>query len=272
MKVLLLIALATYIIAAVHSVLAFLHKRRLLENVSLVALATGFAAHTGALFLDWYGNGHYPLFGLREALSFLAWTLVASYGLTLIRYRTLALGSFISPVVVLFLFASLMSPDHPTAESATLGGLDSAWLPIHTTLWIFAYASLFVVFVASIMYILQERELRQKTFGTLFHRLPSLSVVNEIAATATTVGFSLLTAGIISGILLSWSRTGQVWHNDPKEVLALLTWFLYFGLIFYRATRSWRGARAAWIGVVGFGLVICTFLGARLMGGYHIFG
>lgn len=271
MKVLLLIALAAYVIAAVHSVLAFLRKRRILENLSLLALGIGFAAHTGALFLDWVNNGHYPLFGLREALSFLAWTLVASYALTLIRYRTLALGSFISPVVVLFLTSSLLVPDHHSNASA-LGRLDSAWIPVHTTLWIFAYASLFVVFVASIMYILQERELRQKTFGSLFHRLPSLTSMNEIAATATTIGFSLITAGIISGVLLSWSRTGRVWQNDPKEILAFLTWLLYFGLIFYRTTKSWRGARAAWMGVAGFGLVICTFLGARFMGGYHLFG
>jgi ABC-type uncharacterized transport system permease subunit len=271
MKVLLLIALAAYIIAAVHSVLAFMHKRRLLENLSLIALGLGFAAHTGGLILDWLHNGHYPLFGLRETLSFLAWTLVAVYGLTLLRYRTRALGSFISPVVVLFLLASMLVPDHHALESS-LGPLDSAWIPVHTTLWIFAYASLFVVFVASLMYILQERELRQKTFGSMFHRLPSLAAMNEIAATATTIGFSLITAGIVSGILLSWSKTGRVWQNDPKEILAFLTWMLYFALVFYRASRSWRGARAAWMGIAGFGLVICTFLGARLMGGYHIFG
>jgi ABC-type uncharacterized transport system permease subunit len=270
MKVLLLIALATYIVAAVHSVLAFLHKRRVLETVSLVALGLGFAAHTAAILTDWINNGHYPLFGLREALSFFAWTLVASYGLTLLRYRTLALGSFISPVVVVLLLASMFTPGERAATPP--GPLDSAWLPIHTTLWIFGYASLFVVFVASIMYILQERELRLKTFGSMFHRLPSLTAMNEIAATATTVGFSLITAGIISGVLLSWSKTGRIWHNDPKEVLAFLTWLLYFGLIFYRASRSWRGARAAWLGVAGFCLVIFTFLGARFMGGYHIFG
>jgi ABC-type transport system involved in cytochrome c biogenesis permease subunit len=35
--------------------------------------------------------------------------------------------------------------------------------------------------------------------------------------------------------------------------------------------RLWRGRRAAWIGIMGFALVLCTFLGARYLGGYHVF-
>ncbi len=41
-------------------------------------------------------------------------------------------------------------------------------------------------------------------------------------------------------------------------------------MIHYRA--QWRGRKAAWFGVVGFALVVFTFLGTRLMGGYHVFG
>jgi len=33
-----------------------------------------------------------------------------------------------------------------------------------------------------------------------------------------------------------------------------------------------RGRNAAWLGVVGFGLVLFTYLGTRLLGGYHVFG
>jgi len=51
-----------------------------------------------------------------------------------------------------------------------------------------------------------------------------------------------------------------------------LTWLLYFLLIVYRSTARWRGRKAAWMGVAGFALVLCTFFGARLMGGYHVFG
>jgi ABC-type uncharacterized transport system permease subunit len=122
------------------------------------------------------------------------------------------------------------------------------------------------------MYLLQERELKLKTFSAIFHRLPSLATVNELATTSAALGLTLLTVGIATGMLWSSARDGRIWRNDPKEIFAFLTWLLYFSLIIYRSSANWRGRRAAWLGVLGFALVLCTFLGARLLGGYHRFG
>ena len=273
MKPFLLAALAAYVVAAVHSILAFVNKRRALERISLYTLALGFALHTAALVIDWSQDGRYPLFGLRETLSFLAWTLVAAYGLTLYRYRTLALGSFMIPLVSILTFFATVVRAGQSATPGTMTSTGAAWLfPMHTTLLLFAYAAFFVVFVASVMYLLQERELRLKTFSAIFHRLPALSTINEIATGAAGIGLTLLTLGIITGMLWSSARDGRLWHNDPKEIFAALTWLLYLFLILYRSTAYWRGRRAAWMGVAGFALVLFTFFGTRLMGSYHVFG
>ncbi|MBA3806417.1 MAG: cytochrome c biogenesis protein CcsA [Acidobacteria bacterium] len=272
MKPLLLAVLAAYIVAAIHSVLAFINKRRAVERVAFLSLAVGFVLHTASLITDWTQEGHYPLFGLRETLSFLAWTLVISYLLMLSRYRTTALGCFIMPLVALLTFIATVISNKGTSPG-TVTGSGAAWLfPVHTTMLLFAYACFFVVFIASIMYLVQERELKLKTFGAFFHRLPSLSTINEIASHAAGIGLTLLTLGIATGMLWSSSRDGRLWHNDPKEIFAALTWLLYLSLILYRASASWRGRRAAWMGVAGFALVLCTFFGTRLMGTYHVFG
>lgn len=273
MKPLLLTVLAAYVVAAIHSILAFANKRRVLERVSLAALSTGFAVHTVSLITDWAKDGHYPLFGLRETLSFLAWTLVIAYFLTLSRYRTQALGSFTLPLVALLIFTALVTHDKTGTTPGVVTDTGAKWLfPAHTTLLLFAYSSFFVVFIASVMYLLQERELKLKTFGAIFHRLPSLTTVNDIATTAAVIGFTLLTLGVITGMIWSSSRDGRLWHNDPKEIFAVLTWLLYLVLVHYRYTSRWRGRKAAWLGVAGFALVLCTFLGARLLGGFHVFG
>jgi ABC-type transport system involved in cytochrome c biogenesis permease subunit len=81
----------------------------------------------------------------------------------------------------------------------------------------------------------------------------------------------MLTGGIITGMLWSAALGRGFWHNDPKEILAGLTWLLYTVLFVDRTMRLWRGRRAAWIGIMGFALVLCTFLGARYLGGYHVF-
>jgi len=139
-------------------------------------------------------------------------------------------------------------------------------------LLIFAYAAFFIVFMSSVLYLLQERELKLKTFGAIFHRLPSLTTVNQLATHSAVLGLTLLTLGIATGMLWSAARDGRIWHNDPKEIFAVLTWLLYFLLLLYRSSASWRGKNAAWLGVAGFALVLCTFFGTRLLGGYHVFG
>lgn len=270
MRSLLLAVLAAYLIAAIHYILAFANKRRSLQRVAEWSTVVGFILHTTALIADWVIDGHYPLFFLRETLSFLAWALVVLDWVVLYRYPTPAVGAFTMPLISVLTFIALLIG----SDSAnTPDPLSESWLfPIHTTLLIFAYAAFFIVFMASVMYLLQERELKLKTFGAIFHRLPALTTVNELATTAAALGLTLLTLGIATGMIWSSKRTGTVWHNDPKEIFALLTWLLYFGLTVYRSTANWRGRRAAWLGVVGFGLVLCTFFGARLLGGYHVFG
>lgn len=272
MRSLLLAVLAAYVVSAIHAVLAFLNKRRTLQRVSEWAMAIGFLLHTAALIADWAIDGHYPLFYQRETLSFLAWTLVASYALVVYRYGARALGSVTLPIVSVLIFVAVIT--HSAAPDRTEASTVSAtWLfPVHTTLLISAYAAFFVVFLASIMYLLQERELKLKTFGAIFHRLPSLTTVNEIATSSAAIGLTLLTVGIATGMVWASSRDGRLWHNDPKEIFAALTWLLYVLLILHRSTAGWRGRPAAWMGVAGFALVLLTFFATRLMGGYHVFG
>jgi cytochrome c-type biogenesis protein CcsB len=270
MRSLLLGVLAAYLIAAIHSILAFVNKRLALQRVAEWSIAAGFVLHTCALVADWVIDGHYPLFNLRETLSFLAWALVAAYAVVLYRYRAQALGAFMMPLISIMTFVALVIQ---TGAKATPEAFSETWLfPVHTTLLIFAYAAFFVVFISSVMYLLQERELKLKTFSAVFHRLPSLTTVNELATVAAGLGLTLLTLGIATGMIWSSARDGRIWRNDPKEIFAFLTWLLYFLLIIYRSTAGWRGRRAAWLGVVGFALVLCTFLGSRLLGGYHVFG
>lgn len=263
-------ALTGYVIAAIHAVLAFVNKRRAAERIAFYAVLAAFAAHTGALIADWVGDGHYPLFSTPEALSFLAWTLVVAYWIATYKYPLRALGAFLLPVVCVLVFASQIVRGSATLEANRVTGGGAAWLfPIHTTLLLFAYSSFFIAFSAGVMYLWQERELRLKKFSAVFHRLPSLTTVDDVGSTAASVGFTLLTLGIVTGVIWSQARSGRMFHNDPIELFALLTWVLYLTLLHYRV--QWRGRRAAWLGVAGFTLVLCTFAGAVALGGFHVF-
>ncbi|MDT7687489.1 MAG: hypothetical protein QOJ70_1954 [Acidobacteriota bacterium] len=269
MKPFLYAALTGYVIAAIHAILAFVNKRRAAERITLYTVVFGFTAHTGSIIYDWALEGRYPLFSTPEALSFLAWTLVVAFGLVTYRYPLRALGAFLLPVVSLLVFATQFVTSDTNKNPSSVTDGSAAWLfPIHVTLLLFGYASFFVAFTASVMYLWQERELRLKKFGAIFHRLPSLSTVDDVASTAASVGFTLLTLGIITGVIWLRARSVRLFHNDPTEFFALLTWIVYLALLHYRV--QWRGRKAAWLGVGGFTLVLCTFVGAVVLGGFHV--
>ena len=270
MKPFLYAALTGYVIAAIHAVLAFVNKRRAAERIAFYSVIAGFAAHTGALIFDWVSDGHYPLFSTPEALSFFAWTLVVAFWLATYKYPLRALGAFLLPVVSVLVFVSQVVRGSALLAASRVTDGGAAWLfPVHTTLLFFAYASFFIAFSAGVMYLWQERELRLKKFSAIFHRLPSLTTVDDVGSTAASVGFTLLTLGIVTGVIWSQARSGRMFHNDPIEFFALLTWVLYLTLLHYRV--QWRGRRAAWLGVAGFTLVLCTFVGAVALGGFHVF-
>jgi cytochrome c-type biogenesis protein CcsB len=273
MEHLLSIALAAYIVATIHSILAFIYKRRATEYIAYLATILGFTVHTISLINDWIRDGRYPLLYLDETFSFLGWTILVVYGLVTYRYNIQALSIFTLPMVTLLTVLANITRSPATMTSNTVIDGAASWIfPVHTTLLLFAYASFFVAFVASLMYLWQERALKMKTFSGVFHRFPSLVTIDDIGSASTGIGFTLLTLGMVTGMLWSSWRFGYLWHNSPKEFFALVTWLLYLTLVHYRYTSKWRGRKAAWLGVVGFALVLCTFLGTRLLGGFHVFG
>ena len=118
-----------------------------------------------------------------------------------------------------------------------------------------------MAFGAGIMYLLMERELKTKKMGAIFKRLPSLNVLDDINYRCLTIGFPLLTLGIITGSIWAQNAWGSYWSWDPKETWSLITWFLYAALFHERMTVGWRGRRAAVLAILGFAAVLFTFLG-----------
>jgi ABC-type transport system involved in cytochrome c biogenesis permease subunit len=63
---------------------------------------------------------------------------------------------------------------------------------------------------------------------------------------------------------------GHFWSWDPKEVWSAITWIFYAALLHERLTVGWRGRRAAIMAIVGFGVLLFTFLGVNfLLHGHH---
>ncbi len=239
------------------------------EHYARWVLWGGFALHCFTLALRYLEVGHTPVSNLHESLSFFAWSIVGIFILFDLRYRLNVLGAFVSPLALALMLLSGAAPKGATTIDPAL---QSWWFPIHVSLAFLGNAVFALAFIAAIMYLLQERMLKSKKFSPLYYRLPSLDTLDSINYRCLTIGFPLMTMGIVSGAVWANSAWGGYWRWDPKETWALITWFLYAALLHGRLTVGWRGRRAAIFAIIGFGCLLFTFLGVNLLlSGEHTF-
>jgi len=102
--------------------------------------------------------------------------------------------------------------------------------------------------------------------------LPSADTLDQVTYKTICIAFPLLTGMIAAGAYWANRTWGSYWSWDPKETWAAITWLVYAGYLHMRITRGWRGRRAAYFAILGFGVVIFTFLGVTyLLPGLHAY-
>ena len=102
--------------------------------------------------------------------------------------------------------------------------------------------------------------------------LPSADTLDRVTYKTICIAFPLLTFMIATGAYWANRTWGSYWSWDPKETWAAITWLVYAGYLHMRITRGWRGRRAAYFAILGFGVVIFTFLGVTyLLPGLHAY-
>lgn len=135
------------------------------------------------------------------------------------------------------------------------------WLSFHIVCMLLSYAAFLAASVSGGLFLLQERQLKRKTMGWLFHQLPALGTVDRVNAVAIGLGTALLTLGTLSGFWGTERVLGRWWTGDPKEILTVSLWGAYVLLWLVRITARWRGHQGAVWSILGFSLVLLTLLG-----------
>lgn len=102
----------------------------------------------------------------------------------------------------------------------------------------------------------------------------SHELLDDITYKGISVGFLIFTIGsLIFGAVWAEQAWGTYWSWDPKETWSLITFFFYAFFLHSRFLRGWRGEKAAVAAVIGFAVVIFTYLGVNmLLSGLHSYG
>lgn len=100
--------------------------------------------------------------------------------------------------------------------------------------------------------------------------LPSLERIDSLIYKLVGVAFAGLAILLVTGAVWANESWGRYWGWDAKETGALVAWFAYGGYLHSRISHGWAGRRSVYFALVGFLLVIFTYLGVSyILPGLH---
>jgi ABC-type uncharacterized transport system permease subunit len=197
-----------------------------------------------------------PVEGIHFPMSVGAMSMCVAYVLVRKRFKLEVAGAFVAPLALTTLLAS-----HFVGNEAEPGKrIKDAILPFHVTTNLFGIALFTLAFSAATLYLVQEHLLKTKQIDGVFRRLPALDVLDRAEHRFLLAGFPLLTIGIITGTL--WARRVEAGSSSEvlRAVFGYVTWLVIAGVLFLRAAAGWRGRRAAYGTIAGFGFAVVVLL------------
>lgn len=267
METLVIITCSFYFLSTVGYLFYLIFQKDFLQRAGFGLLLAGFAVHTVVLAVGWYQSGHIPVRNLYETLLMAGWATAGIFLAFSHRFNLKIFGIYAAPLITLIMLVATQVPRVPAQAKPVF---DNFWLVIHVLTIFLGEAALALACGAGVFYLLQERAIKTKHHGFFYKRLPSLELLDGVGYTCLIAGFTLMTFGLITGIIYAKSVWGRFWSWDPKEVWAGITWLLYAVLLHERLTVGWRGRRSAILAIIGFAIVLFTFFGVNFfLKGHH---
>jgi len=248
---------------------------------------------TAQLVLRWWESGHFPISNLYESLCFLAWSCTLTQLLVERSWPSPLVPAAATPMALgCVAFASFALPDRLQEASPLVPALRSSWLVMHVSVIMISYAALLVGSLLSLAVLFTDRgnsmELRSSSIGSGGYRqaqlatpqlqlssvaMPAVEQLDSLSYRTITVGFLLLSVGLVSGAVWANEAWGSWWSWDPKETWALICWLVYAAYLHTRLIRGWQGRKPALVAAAGLVVIVVCYIGVNLLGiGLHSYG
>lgn len=194
-----------------------------------------FVAQCAFLYVRGEQRGQCPLSDWGEILLFIGWSLSLFYLSIGPVFRVSLLGFFTAPLLSFFFLVALL----PDALDKNVTPISTEnvdyWGEMHAALSVLSYGALALAAVASVMFLLLDKKLKNKEFqSSLFQNLPPIFQLLTLTRRLLWLGVSILTAGILSSLKMEnmtehlshlWVATG-VW----SAYVFYLLWNHYKGM------------------------------------------
>ncbi|MBK8315790.1 MAG: cytochrome c biogenesis protein CcsA [Acidobacteria bacterium] len=183
-----------------------------------------------------------------------------------------SVGSFISSDQFYWVGKTLLGKDATGMAAAQITTIGSQWIEANRSALVLnaqanpvEIASMLSAFVLTGFLVLFGFRTEKVRAG-----LPALEKLDSLTYKTVGVAFAGLAILLVTGAIWANESWGRYWGWDAKETGALVAWLSYAGYLHTRIAHGWTGRRSAYFAVVGFLLVLFTYLGVSyLLPGLH---
>ncbi len=220
---------------------------------------------THALAIGWalFGGATAGInIGFSHAISLLVWLTLLSYILVgrdtrLTRLATL----YLAPVAAL---AAALVVWLPGNRPMDFGRIDFAF-GLHVVVAVMAYALFTVAALHAVLILILQRQLHAASIASGQDGLPPLMRIEKLMFQLLWIAFILLTATLASGVFFSEALFGKPFAINHKTVFAVMSWFVFGGLLAGHLFAGWRGTLAVRWTLIGFAMLLLSYVGSKFV-------
>jgi ABC-type uncharacterized transport system permease subunit len=206
-----------------------------------------------------------PLSEWSPAMSLTVWLTVLFYLLLRLRMQISGMVVFVAPpafigMVCACLWLGSGSGVHPDS---------GFWSHAHIMLATAGLALLTVASAAGALFVFANRLLKDRRPAARKIKLPSLEALDRVNLVALSLGFPILTLGLITGVLFSLAEHEKAASHLPHAVGTALAWAVYVVLVALRFGVG-QGSRQAPLGaaksaIAGIVVLLIAVVGMRFL-------
>lgn len=252
-----------YVVASLLALTALLGYKSRGERVAIALMFVGGVALAGVLVTRRVGFTSLQSFNRFDAMTTYALAISGAYGLWSAYRYTRGIAGILLPYVTLLLLCGISAFHMETGAPVPLQG------PVMMLHVVTAYAAFGIFTLASIsavIYLMQDSNLKNKRFGVVWQRLPSLETLDHIMSRLVGLAFLFLTISILIGVVLVHKiGGGEEWMLDPKVVATVILWIMLAVFVHLRASSDRHGRGVAMVAVFGLGCLLFAFIGVHLV-------
>ncbi len=217
--------------------------------------------HAAYLFFWFRQGGALFIQNMADMLLLLAWVLgVAVLGLGR-SDRWQRLGSWMCPVILMILVASLYRGGDYSAVRELWPHL---WVvPLHLGAAAVSMGLFVVAFVVGGWLYRQDYRLKHHQITPDTLRMPALDHLAAALSVLLSLGWVMLTIVLLTGALMMMMQGRSVVAGTHHWILAITAWAIYALVLHSRLLQRRRARRGIILSVFGFLAILLTFIGAH---------